>query len=107
MAEYPLPKFHFEVQWGGTRIGFGIGGFGGGVGGGGVSAGGGGVGIGLPVGGGQEASSYRASMVLTDVASAHVMWSGTITTPPSDHIDTQIHELARVGVEAAQKAGFF
>jgi phage tail-like protein len=22
MAEYPLSKFHFEVQWGGTRIGF-------------------------------------------------------------------------------------
>jgi phage tail-like protein len=22
MAEYPLPQFHFEVQWGGTRIGF-------------------------------------------------------------------------------------
>ena len=22
MAEYPLPKFLFEVQWGGTRIGF-------------------------------------------------------------------------------------
>lgn len=22
MAEYPLPIFHFEVQWGGTRIGF-------------------------------------------------------------------------------------
>lgn len=22
MAEYPIPKFHFEVQWGGTRIGF-------------------------------------------------------------------------------------
>jgi phage tail-like protein len=22
MDEYPLPKFHFEVQWGGTRIGF-------------------------------------------------------------------------------------
>lgn len=22
MTEYPLPKFHFEVQWGGTRIGF-------------------------------------------------------------------------------------
>lgn len=21
-TEYPLPKFHFEVQWGGTRIGF-------------------------------------------------------------------------------------
>jgi len=22
MAEYPLPKFHFQVQWGGTNIGF-------------------------------------------------------------------------------------
>jgi phage tail-like protein len=22
MAEYPLPKFHFRVEWGGTRIGF-------------------------------------------------------------------------------------
>src|SRR5665648_1190992 len=22
MANYPLPKFHFQVQWGGERIGF-------------------------------------------------------------------------------------
>ena len=22
MATYPLPKFHFQVQWGGTKIGF-------------------------------------------------------------------------------------
>lgn len=22
MAEYPLPKFHFQVEWGGTQIGF-------------------------------------------------------------------------------------
>ena len=22
MADYPLPKFHFQVQWGGARIGF-------------------------------------------------------------------------------------
>ena len=22
MATYPIPKFHFQVQWGGTRIGF-------------------------------------------------------------------------------------
>lgn len=22
MANYPLPKFHFSVEWGGTRIGF-------------------------------------------------------------------------------------
>ena len=22
MAEYPMPKFHFQVDWGGTKIGF-------------------------------------------------------------------------------------
>lgn len=22
MAEYPLPKFHFQTEWGGTKIGF-------------------------------------------------------------------------------------
>ena len=22
MPEYPMPKFHFQVQWGGTKIGF-------------------------------------------------------------------------------------
>lgn len=22
MANYPLPKFHFQVDWGGTQIGF-------------------------------------------------------------------------------------
>jgi phage tail-like protein len=22
MAEYPIPKFHFQVDWGGTKIGF-------------------------------------------------------------------------------------
>ena len=22
MAQYPLPKFHFQVDWGGTKIGF-------------------------------------------------------------------------------------
>jgi phage tail-like protein len=22
MAQYPIPKFHFQVQWGGARIGF-------------------------------------------------------------------------------------
>jgi phage tail-like protein len=22
MAQYPIPKFHFQVQWGGSRIGF-------------------------------------------------------------------------------------
>jgi hypothetical protein len=22
MATYPLPKFHYQVQWGGSRLGF-------------------------------------------------------------------------------------
>ena len=22
MVDYPLPKFHFQVEWGGTKIGF-------------------------------------------------------------------------------------
>lgn len=22
MAEYPIPKFHFQVDWGGTKVGF-------------------------------------------------------------------------------------
>ena len=22
MSDYPLPKFHFQVEWGGTRVGF-------------------------------------------------------------------------------------
>ena len=22
MATYPIPKFHFQVEWGGARIGF-------------------------------------------------------------------------------------
>ncbi|HHM20401.1 MAG TPA: phage tail protein, partial [Bacteroidetes bacterium] len=22
MANYPLPKFHFQVEWAGTKIGF-------------------------------------------------------------------------------------
>ena len=91
------------VVGGGSSIGFGFGGFS--VGGGsGRSAG---VGVDVPVGGGRTTSGYKASMVLTDVASVRLMWTGTITTPPSDHVDEQIHELARVGVEAAQEAGFF
>jgi hypothetical protein len=87
----------------GSSFGFGVGGFG--VGG--SSARGAGVTIQRPIGGGQEKSSHKASMVLTDIASVRVMWSGTITAPPSDDVDGQIHELARVGVEAAREAGFF
>ena len=95
------------VVGGGSSIGFGIGGYSGGYGRGGVSGRSAGVGVGIPTGGGRETSSYKASIVLTDVASVRVMWTGTITTPPSDNVDEQIRELARVGVEAAQEAGFF
>jgi hypothetical protein len=46
-------------------------------------------------------------MVLTDVATVRLMWTGTITTPASDYVEEQIHDLAQVGVEAARDAGFF
>jgi hypothetical protein len=88
----------------GSTFGFGVGGFGVGGGGSGRAAG---VSIQRPIGGGQEKSSHKASMALTDVASARVMWSGTITAPPSNDVDGQIQDLARVGVEAARGAGFF
>jgi hypothetical protein len=84
----------------GGSFGFGMGG----VGGGGGRAG---VGFGFPMGGTQTSSSLKASVVLTDVASASVMWTSTITTQASDDIRDQIHELTRVGVEAARDAGFF
>jgi len=87
----------------GSSIGFGFGGFS--VGGGsGRSAG---VGASVPVGGGRATSGYKASMVLTDVASVRLMWTGTITTPASEDVGDQMSELARVGVEAAREAGFF
>lgn len=91
------------VVGGGSSIGFGFGGFS--VGGGsGRSAG---VGADIPVGGGRTTSGHKANMVLTDVASVRLMWTGTITTQASGNVDDQIRDLARVGVEAAQEAGFF
>lgn len=85
----------------GGSFGFGVGGVGGG---GGRAAG---VGFGFPMGGTQTSSSLKASVVLTDVATASVMWTSTITTQASDDMRDQIHELTRVGVEAARDAGFF
>jgi len=93
------------VVEGGSSVGFGFGGFS--RSGGGVTGRSAGVGLGVPVGGGREMSSYRANLVLTDIASVRVMWTGTITTQASDDIGDQVRELARVGVEAARKAGFF
>lgn len=88
----------------GPSIGIGVGGWGGSGGG---SVFGSSVGIGFPIGGGQASTGYGANMVLTDAATVKLMWSGKITTPASQNAGAQMGELARVGVEAAQKAGFF
>jgi hypothetical protein len=88
----------------GSSIGIGVGGFGGSGGG---SVMGGSVGVGFPVGGGQATTGYAANMVLTDVATVRLLWTGKITTPATQNIGAQIGELARVGVEAARAAGFF
>mgnify|MGYP001168635107 CR=1 FL=1 len=52
-------------------------------------------------------TGYAANMVLTDVATVRMMWTGKVTTPASQNIGAQMGELARVGVEAARAAGFF
>jgi len=84
----------------GPTFGFGIGG----VSGGGV---GGGVGISFPFGGGgaQVDTGYAANVVVTDVATARLMWTGKVTTSSWQSLDTQIGELVKGAVEAAQKAG--
>lgn len=88
----------------GSSVSVGVGGWGGS---GGRTVIGSGVGIGIPIGGGQATTAYAANMVLTDVATVKLMWSGKVTTPASSNINAQMGELARVGVDAAQKAGFF
>jgi hypothetical protein len=65
------------------------------------------VGIGFPIGGGQASTGYGANMVLTDAATVKLMWSSKVTTPASSNLNVQMGELARVGVESAQKAGLF
>lgn len=87
----------------GPTFGFGFGSYGGSGGWGSAS----GVGISVPVGGGQVDTAYAANMVLTDVATARVMWTSKVTTPASQDIHGQIDELAKAGVGAAQKAGLF
>lgn len=86
----------------GPTFGFGIGG----ISGGGV---GGGVGISFPFGGGggQVDTGYAANVVVTDVATGQLMWTSKVTTSSWQSLDTQVSELVRVAVEAAQKAGLF
>ncbi len=85
----------------GPTMGFGIGGGSGGVGGG--------VGISFPFGGGgaQVDTGYAANVVVADAATGSLMWTSKITTNTWQSLDTQVTELARAAVEAAQKAGLF
>lgn len=87
----------------GPTVSVGVGGWGGSRGG--VT--GGGVGVGVPVGGGQVESAYGADIVLTDVDTVRLMWTGKVTTPASQDINGQMSELAKAGVDAARSAGFF
>jgi hypothetical protein len=88
----------------GPTVGIGVGG---GSGGGG-SWGGGGVGISFPIGGGGApigGGGYAANVVVTDVASGRLMWTGKVTTSSWESVEAQVTELVRTAVEAAQKAG--
>jgi hypothetical protein len=91
------------VVSGGSGISFGIGGFGGS--GGGVT--GGGVGVGVPIGGGQVETAYGANLALTDVGTVRLMWTSKVTAPASRNVNTQLGEIAKVGIGAARSAGFF
>ncbi len=87
----------------GPSVGFGIGGFGGsGRVGTGV-----GVGVSMPVGSGQSNMAYVANSTLTDVASGRAMWTAKASTPAASNVNTQLGELAKAVVAAAQKAGLF
>ena len=81
------------------QIGFGMGNWGGNVG---TS-----VGVSVPVGQERVNTPYTADMVLTDVASGKVMWTANVQTPASRDVNAQVAELAKSGLEAAQKAGVF
>jgi hypothetical protein len=87
----------------GPSISVGLGGFSGSRGG--VS--GGGVGVGMPVGGAQVDTAYGADLTLTDVETVRLMWTSKVTSPASGNVNTQMGELARVGIEAAGRASFF
>lgn len=87
----------------GPSISFGIGG--GSWGGGGGA--GGGVGISMPVGGSSVSTAYGAESAVLTVAEGKVLWSAKAVAPPSDQVNQQLAELARVMVEAAQKANLF
>jgi hypothetical protein len=83
----------------GFSIGVGLGGW--------SSSGAGGVGVSAPVGGGAVSNGYAANGTITDTASGRVMWTGRASTPPSNDVNGQMAELARIVVTTAGKAGLF
>jgi len=88
-----------------TTIGIGVGTSSGGWGSGTVV--GGGVGVSAPIGGTRVDYAYGASMALTDVAANKLMWTMKAVAPASQDVVGQIRQLAKIGVEEAQKAGMF
>jgi len=90
----------------GPQVGVGVGGFGGF---GGSRSGGAGVGVGVtvPVGEGRVDTAYAANMMLTDVDSGRLMWTGKVRASGTQDINQQMATLAKNGIEAAQSAGIF
>jgi hypothetical protein len=81
----------------GSTVGIGVGG----------GSGGGGVGISFPIGGGAPigGGGYAANVVVTDVASGRLMWTGKVRTSSWESVEGQVTGLVRTAVEAVQKAG--
>ena len=68
---------------------------------------GGGVGVSAPIGGGQVSNGYSANGRVTDVASGRLMWSARASAAPSGDVNSQLAELSKSVLDAAEKAGLF
>lgn len=68
---------------------------------------GGGIGVSAPIGGGQVSNGYSANGRVTDVASGRLMWSARASAAPSGDVNSQLAELSKSVLDAAEKAGLF
>jgi hypothetical protein len=66
-----------------------------------------GVGVSAPVGGGRVTSGYSANGRVTEVSSGRLVWTAKATSPPSGDVNTQMAELSRAVLGAAEHAGLF
>lgn len=87
----------------GPSISFGFGGGSWGGGGGGA----GGIGISMPVGGASVSTAYGAESSIYMAADGRVAWSAKAVAPPSENLNAQLGELAKIQADAAQKAGLY